>query len=329
MFNNLVNAGDFIRLYEKFRQGYGTRILSMFNRERMGRVKAAWQHTGHPPKHWGSIPAVKRRWNALITGDSDLPPPPYVARKYFTAAKPLNALSVGCGTGRNEIRWAKTGVFQHIEAFDLSAERIEAARRYAEEEGLAEQVHFFTADMYHLKVLEAHYDVILAENALHHFTPLAEAIARLDRMLKPGGYFILRDFVGPSRFQWTPRQLEVVEALLTLLPEHYRTRWGTGSVKRRFYRPGRLSMLLSDPSEAAESASILPLLRLQFDNVEHHDLGGTILQLVFDDIAHHFLNDDETTQALLDLCFHTEDVLLATGVVTSDFAFSIFRKPAI
>lgn len=324
MFNNLVNVGDFIRLYEKLKQGYGARILSMLTWGRRERVKAAWQHVDHPPKHWGSIPAVKRRWNALITGDPGMEPAVYVARKYFAGA--LTGLSVGCGTGRNEVGWMRTGAFQRIDAFDLSAERIQAARRYAEEEGLEEQVHFFTADIYDLDTASACYNVILVENALHHFSPLEEAIARLNEMLKPGGYLILRDFVGPSRFQWTQRQLEVVRGLLTVLPEGYRTRWGSGTIKRRFYRPGRLSMRLSDPSEAAESSCILPLLGERFECVEHKELGGTVLQLLFDDIAHHFLTEDETTQRLLDLCFHTEDVLLAVGALTSDFVFAIFRK---
>ncbi len=328
MFNNLINAHDVARLVEKLRQGYLRRLVHMFSRSQTERVRAAWQHTAHPPKHWGSIPAVRQRWNRLITGREDLDPAAYVAQRHFAGRKALTALSVGCGTGRNELRWAATGAFARIDGYDLSARRIEEARRHAEAEGCAGTVRFHMADARTLVLPPASYDVALAENALHHFTPLREMVALLHAALRPGGYLILRDFVGPARFQWTERQLEAVAGLLAVLPERYRRRWRSGTLKRRFYRPSRLSMRVSDPSEAAESDRILTVLQERFEPVEERPFGGTVLHLLFDDIAHHFLGEDAETQRWLRLCFDAEDALLAAGDLPSDFVFAVYRKPA-
>ena len=51
------------------------------------------------------------------------------------------------------------------------------------------------------------YDLVLAEGALHHFTPLHAVYDKIFRALKEGGYLVINDFVGPTRFQWTDRQL--------------------------------------------------------------------------------------------------------------------------
>ena len=86
-------------------------------------------------------------------------------------------------------------------------------------------------------------------------------------------------------------------------------------------------MILSDPSEAAESDRIISELANRFELLERHDLGGTLLHLVLDDIAHNF--DAETVVAAdaLQALFSTEDALLHAGELSSDFVFAVFQKP--
>ena len=262
----------------------------------------------------------------MISGDENTEPADYVAAEWLAGKRQLLALSVGCGTGREEVRWARTGRFRRIDAYDLSEPRIREAARYAKAEGCADKIRFHAADVRELKAPKGTYDVVIAEGALHHLSPLADVISFLESALKPGGYLVLKDFVGPSRFQWTGRQLEAVDCLLAVLPERYRRRWMTGTVKRRFFRPSRLSMLLSDPSEAAESSRILPLLSEWFEPVERTGIGGTLLHLLFNDIAHNFLSEDAESRRLLRLCFAAEDKLLASRELASDFVFGVFRK---
>ena len=189
-----------------------------------------------------------------------------------------------------------------------------------------ERLRFSVANVFDLEIADGTYDVVFVEDALHHFTPLAKILKKINSMLRPDGYLIVNEFVGPSRFQWTDRQLNAVNGILSILPARYRRRAGHGSHKNRVYRPGRLTMYLSDPSEAAESSEIPGMLQREFDVLEARYYGGTILHPLFKEIAHNFLEGDRETEVVLGLCFHVEDLLLHHKEIRSDFVYCVCRK---
>ena len=151
-------------------------------------------------------------------------------------------------------------------------------------------------------------------------------LQKLERLLKPRGLLVVNDFVGPSRFQWTGKQLQAANALLALIPDAYRRRWGIGGSKKKIVAPGRLRMKLIDPSEAAESSLILSLLDKMFTTLEIKNKGGSIACLVFYEIAHHYIQPDETAQQILRLCFAVEDLLMKSGEISSDYILGVFQK---
>ena len=147
--------------------------------------------------------------------------------------------------------------------------------------------------------------------------------------LRPDGILCVREFVGPRAFQWTSRQLEAADGLLTLLPHSLRTDYATGKVRTHVNRPSRLRMRLTDPSEAVESDAILPNLRALFEIVEEFSLGGTVVHLVTADIAHHFRAGDPESDRFLELMFASEDALIDSGDLPSDHMLVIARpRPA-
>lgn len=326
MLSNLINPHDFVVLAEKVRHEGLDKVFAKLGRGNLTRVKKSWEHTESPATNWWDIPAVITRCNRLITGSASCDPSSYVCTKYLKDKRQLHALSLGCGTGHRELRWAETGCFTRIDAFDISVERIEYARKRSSEHSYGHILRYQIANVHEVEASDESYDVILAEGILHHLSPLAGILSRIRRFLKPDGFFVINDFVGPSRFQWTERQLEIVNGLLSLLPHEYRKRWKTGSVKRKVYRPGRLAMMLNDPSEAAESSKILPLVSEIFEIVEFREYGGTVLHLLFNRIAYNFVSEDDRTRRFLDLCFEVEDALLASNQIDSDFVFLVCRK---
>lgn len=58
--------------------------------------------------------------------------------------------------------------------------------------------------------------------AAHHFSELEHIFAQVAQTLKPGGLFILHEYVGANRFQFGVRQRQIIEACLNLLPVQYR-----------------------------------------------------------------------------------------------------------
>src|SRR5262249_55559779 len=143
------------------------------------------------------------------------------------------------------------------------------------------------------------FDVLLGLQSLHHFDHLAEAFKRLAALLEPGGLLVVDEFVGPTRFQWTDAQIDAADALLGILPPE-RRRPPDGRIKQRVVRPSKLSMVLDDPSEAVDSASLMPSLRSVFEIVEERPYGGTVLHIALAGIAHNLLDQEPETQELLE-----------------------------
>jgi SAM-dependent methyltransferase len=324
MFGNLVNLHDVVAFAEKI---HGVRTLAgRLALSSRVRTQAAWRHTKAPASNWWDIPDVRSRWNEKITGSTERSPCDHVLERYFSGRSGLTMLSLGCGTGEKELEWAVRSAVEHIRAVDLSPERISSARAQAATQGLSAKIDFSVSDA--RKPVPGTFDLILLDGALHHLAPVRRLLAYVRDAIRPGGVLVVNDFVGPSRFQWTDAQLEEVRRFLAVIPENYRRRWQDGREKTRVYRPGRLSMWVSDPSEAAESSLILPALRERFDLLEVKDLGGTILHLLFKDIAHHYTSPDAEARRILAETFRAEDEALRTGRLPSDFVFVVARPAA-
>ena len=325
MLDNFINIQDLRDLIDRGPKAVGQAASRLLSRKQR-RIEAAWARTDSPPTNWWDIPAVRARWNLLVSGNTDVDYHEYISQKWLKDRRLMRALSLGCGTGHNELAWARLGHFEYIDAHDLSEQRIRTAMAAARKNDLADKINYRVGDVFAIELQDEHYDVIMVEQSLHHFTPLKEILLRIRNFLKADGYFIVDEFVGPTRFQWTGRQLEAANGFLSLLPAKYKTLWGSDAVKRRITRPSRLHMLLSDPSEAVESDNIVRLLRQLFEVVELREYGGNILHLLFNGIAHNFLSDDAETRSYLEIAFKIEDLLLDSGDMRSDFIVAVCRK---
>src|SRR5882724_9404289 len=187
MFGNLVNRHDFVRLAEKIAADGVEPLVARFVRGRGARVRAAWADGTDATSQWWMIGAVHRRWATMVCGQPDLDFPGWMRRSHLAGRNDLVGLSVGCGTGYRVARWATLGIFRHIDAFDLSPARVDAARAEVERRGVSNRVALRVGDMATIALPDAGYHVVLGEQALHHFTRLDSTFARLARALRPDG----------------------------------------------------------------------------------------------------------------------------------------------
>jgi 2-polyprenyl-3-methyl-5-hydroxy-6-metoxy-1,4-benzoquinol methylase len=321
LFRNLVNRHDLTRLARRLGRLDGGRVLDKLRVRGRARVVAHWADVDPSRQEWWAIPAVQRRWNTFASGDPDVTFPMHVARTHLAGRGSLRALSLGCGTGGNEVNWARLGVFDRIVGVDISPERIAAAATGAARLGLDDgRLEFRVADAHELIKANETYDVVLGLHSLHHFDRLDETMAQVAKLVAPRGLLVVDEFVGPTRFQWTDAQLAAADRLLRKLPEDRRRRVD-GTVKRRAVRPSRLSMILDDPSEAVDADRLLPAIRENFTVVEERPYGGTVLHVALSGIAQNFLDDDAATRELIQTCFTCEDEELPG--LGHDFAFLV------
>ena len=323
MISNLVNRHDLVRLYNKYNSGQASSVLEKLRGSSKDRVVRQWSDVDREPRQWWSIPAVGRRWNQLITGDESMDFPSWVATAHLRGRSGLRALSLGCGTGDRELRWAELGVFERLDAFDITPEVIAVATAKARSAGLDHLVNFEVRDFTELDAARP-YDVIIAEHSLHHLAPMPDVVSQIEQLLAPSGLLIVDEFVGPKRFQWSDVQVAEANSLLRTIPERYR-RLPSGEFKTSVVRPSILWMLLTDPSEAIDSERILPSLHSHFDVLDERPYGGALLHIALSDISQNFADDPDSV-AVLQEAFEIEDALMEQGRVDSDFVALVCRK---
>ena len=108
-----------------------------------------------------------------------------VTRRYLHPY--MEVLEIGCGTGSTAIIHAP--YVKHIHAIDSSYKMIEIAQGKAKAANI-NNVTFEELSIDQLKVEDDSLDIVLGLSILHLLKNREEVIARLYKMLKPGGYFV-------------------------------------------------------------------------------------------------------------------------------------------
>ncbi len=295
-----------------------------------GKIAIARQDTELYRKlNWMDNPLIEGPYiNYRISGNPEVNWLTWVRQKYVAHPFPYG-LSLGCGEGGLERHAMAIGMCAEFDAFDISPDAIALAQQKAQTAGIAQRVHYAVRDVNSIQLPAEQYDIAFFSSALHHIQRLESVLTEVSKSLKAGGLFVVNEFVGPSRFQWTDKQLQVINELLALLPPRYRADLRRpGHIKSRVDRPTVVQMLLSDPSEAVHSAEIIPLIRQRFEIVQQADFGGTILHMLLSDIVGNFAPESEADVTIVRLLCYLEKTLIAEGVLPSDFTLIVARKQA-
>jgi SAM-dependent methyltransferase len=235
------------------------------------------------------------------------------------------SLDLGCGAGMKSRTVHESGSTAETWGLDISEDRIAEAERMRISLGIPGQ--FRVADVNTATLPRATYDLIFSSHSLHHFVELEHVMAEAHDALTADGLFILEEFVGPTQFQWTDEQIDLVRSLMTLLPESLRMlRWE--AVKPYEGRPAVEDVVAASPFESIRSAEIVPLFRQFFRVVELRSLGGTIQHLLYNGIVHNFTFDRAEAIAHLQAIIEVEDALIDAGLLPSDFMLLVGARRA-
>jgi len=234
-------------------------------------------------------------------------------------------LSLGCGSGTTEIALGTQGLFDSLDALDASTVSLEVARETAAATGVS-TITFGDVDLNDTSLLASHYDVVMMEMSLHHVRELERLMGEISRALKPEGYFLINEFIGPRQFQFTDLQLGIVREFLAVLPRRLRQDSWTGSLKSEYVRMPIEHWDTVDPSESIRSDEIVPVLESVFDVILRADYGGTVLMLLLEHIVHNFDPGDAKDVEVLRLLARAEAALIERSVIPSDFTMIAARK---
>ena len=115
------------------------------------------------------------------------------------AEPPARVADVACGTGWSSIAMAQAYPRITVDGFDLDQDAIAAARRHAEEAGVADRVTFSVTDASDLRG-SAGYDLVTIFEALHDMSRPVEALRAAREMLSKGGALLVVDELVQDEF---------------------------------------------------------------------------------------------------------------------------------
>lgn len=114
--------------------------------------------------------------------------------------KGARILEIGCGCGTESLWFAMQGA--SVVGVDLNESRLSVARaraRYLKEQlGTQLDVEFINASFFELGYAES-FDLIWMEQAFHHVEPRKHVPAKINQMLRAGGYVVISEANG-----WNP-----------------------------------------------------------------------------------------------------------------------------
>lgn len=257
-----------------------------------------------------------------ISGDREVDYLRYFLDRHVPQRPVARALSLGCGGGNLERALIALDAAETIDAYDASAGSVRLAQQLAADAGIGDRIQYEVRDIDRIQLPLAAYDFVVIKMALHHFENLEQIYRQIRRSLRPGGLFMFNEFIGPTRFQWTDLQLQLINELLQSLPRAHRT-------VPFIDRPTLAQMIAEDPTESIRSADIMPCLEHEFEVVEMKPYGGTLLNLLLTETLHTFDVENPEDRQTLHRLFDFERTRLQSGDIPTDFAYVVAKaKPA-
>lgn len=275
---------------------------------------------GHDERGWLDSELIEREYiRPRISGSPDVYYVEHFVERHLRESTG-RLLSLGCGGGHLERQLMDLEAAPAIDALDSSPASIELATRLAAQAGL-DSIHYSVSDLNTASLGVGRYRAVVAKQSLHHVERLEHVYEQIARCLEPGGLLMFNEYVGPDRFQWSDRQLELANELFRSLPRELRALVGLPGIER----PRIADVVADDPSESARSSEILPLLAERFEILEHKPYGGTLLNLVLTPAIPYLDEADPEHRAIFRRCFDAERRALEEGEIGHDFAYVVAR----
>jgi len=278
----------------------------------------------HRTAAWDSIGCLSRMAvNEMTGGRWDQLMDVIVATLSSPDPHHLRGLTLGCGDMRCEHTF-----FTHpplplewVDAYDISAAMISRAQQLTDSLGLRVQYH--VEDVNYCELPPGTYDLAVVAHPMHHFKRMEHIVSQVNRSLKPGGVFVVWEYVGPRYQQFSRRQRTHATMVLRALPPQYRRELNGKTCTR----VASQSLFFISPDEAVHSDHILPSLK-QMDIVYQYNWAGLLFPLLRGGIAVNFDENNPQDRKIIDCLFQLDRLLCQSGRIEPNFTITIATKKA-
>ncbi len=244
--------------------------------------------------------------------------------------KALNIVSVGAGNGELEVRVAErlkaAGAEQFvIECIDINSHMLQRARQLAREKGVDAHVRVTRADFNHWQPEPEHYDIVMANQSLHHVLNLEGLFAAIERGLKVDGSFITSDMIGRNGHQRWPEALALLQPFWEELPRAYRY--------NQLLKREELQYINHDCSdrgfEGIRAQDILPLLVERFHFELFIPFANMIMVFIDRPFGHNFDAQAEWDRDFIDRVHQADEAAILDGRIKPTQMIAAMKKTPV
>lgn len=316
MCESIIRRGDLI--YERALK----RELEFWSHRR---IMSDHERVNHPSNHF----IIQRYLNEVTSGDPYEDWLDYVVRTLRPRGR---AASLGSGIGFYERRLLEESDIESMDLYELCP--VNLGRSHDRLAHCRATINYVDSDLNFPQFPENAYDLILARFFVHHIVNLEVLFCMIGRALRPGGAFVIYDYVGESRYRWDPRKRDFVNGLLGILREQ-----GVPITFLLGYHPGYgivapdtagglQEILANSPFETIRAAAITPTIDAIFGEVRIHESRyGSVIHAAMRSLDFSDWKCGRLCQALelfvdLDRCLSAQNVFAPCGL------FGIYGKPS-
>jgi ubiquinone/menaquinone biosynthesis C-methylase UbiE len=117
----------------------------------------------------------------------------FVARSARRMQPHGQAVDLGCGPGHLVVELARMAPGLHVTGVDLSDEMLARAEACARQSGLQERISFRKGDAAQIPFPDRSLDLAVSTLSLHHWSEPVAVLDEIERVLRPGGAFLVFD----------------------------------------------------------------------------------------------------------------------------------------
>jgi len=265
--------------------------------------------------------------NESFTGSKELPWWKFL--KTFGTYK--KGVSLGCGIGFFEKKMMDAGICQEMDLIDLSENSLERAKKNLR----AHKCNYYLKDINVIELPANHYDFILGCSSFHHFLNLERIVDEVKKSLKPGGIFVLYDYIGEKRVQWSQKKIDFINHIMGAIPLRHRINVHILSNKsippwkrlkqflqhplKKVERPKTKVM---SPFEAIRPDEILVILEKRLETIYLEKLAWLFFPMITSGIKFKEIKDSSLLHFICDI----DKMATQSSLFEDTIAFGIYKK---
>jgi SAM-dependent methyltransferase len=243
-----------------------------------------------------------------------------------TLGHPPRIISIGSGNCDAEIRIAEsvraTGLANfEFECLDLTPQMLERGRELARSAGLEAQFTFTRADFNTWRPNRT-YDVLMANQSLHHVLNLEHLFDAISEAIGRDGVFVTSDMIGRNGHQRWPEALAILQEFWQELPESYRYNLQLRRQEHAFMNWD----CAVEGFEGIRAQDILPLLTERFGFTFFLAFGNVISPFVDRSFGHHFDPAREWDRHFIDRVHARDQTEIEAGTITPTHMMAVMRN---